>query len=72
MDQEVWITLRFKGEASADADSRKIAENLLTSLENFIEAGGQGHGFMTTQRGDVLEIEEEASIYGNNSEAEGA
>ena len=63
MEHEVWITLRFKGEASAEADSRKVAENLLTSLETFIEAGGQAHGFMVTQRGDVLEVEEEAAIY---------
>lgn len=63
MDQEIWITLRFKGETDADADADKVAANLLESLESFIAAGGQAHGFMVTQPGDVLGVGQEAEIY---------
>ncbi|MEN5275796.1 hypothetical protein ABE527_02485 [Brucella sp. TWI432] len=63
MKQEIWITLRLKGYVDADADVQKVGENLLSHLENHIREGGQAHGFMSSQPGDVLEIEEEAEIY---------
>lgn len=68
MDQEVWITLRLKGYADAGADAGAIAEALLTDLQQHVELGVGTHGFMTSQPGDVLKVEEEAAIYGNADE----
>jgi hypothetical protein len=64
MEQEVWITLRFKGSMDAEEDAPAAAQKLLTHLENHIMAGGQDHGFMVQQNGDVIEVEEERHIYG--------
>ena len=67
MKQEVWITLRFKGEADAELDSDKMAEDMLRTLEKYIDGRPDGliHGFERVVPGDVVEVEEEAEIYGN-------
>lgn len=67
MQQEVWITLRFKGEMDVSGDSSAIAAALLAELESHIAVGGQSHGFEYGQPGDVLEIEEESEIYETES-----
>lgn len=64
-DTEVWITLRFKGSIDQEADANKVADNLLAHLEDHLRAGGQTHGFMVDQNGDVLEVETEEEIYGS-------
>lgn len=67
MNQEVWITLRFKGYVDANADLEKVAAELLENLQSYIELGVSSHGFMTSQPGDVIEIEDEAAIYSSDA-----
>ncbi len=66
MEQEVWITLRFKGYADAKLDADKMAADLLADLTSHLHAGTGTHGFMPSQPGDVIEVEEEAQIYDND------
>lgn len=74
MMQEVWITIRLKGEMDAAHDANAVATELLQHLEQcLILREGLGTqpalGFSYCQPGDVIEVEEEARIYGNESEA---
>lgn len=63
MQQEIWITIRLKGEADASLDPDKIAQAVLTRCQNACRDAGVELAFVVTQPGDVLEVEEEAEIY---------
>lgn len=61
--QELWITLRFKGEADSSADPQNIAQRLLDDLQSQLVRPNHPTGFSACQPGDIIEIEEEAHIY---------
>ncbi len=82
-DQELWITLRFKGCADIEDDEQLVARRLLSHLENLLarprptladrllsilEFNKLRHGFTLCHPGDVMDIETEAEIYGLNEE----
>jgi len=80
-DQELWITLRFKGCADIEDDEQLVARRLLSHLENLLArprptfadrllsilgVTKPQHGFTLCQPGDVIDIETEAQIYALN------
>lgn len=78
-EQEVWITLRIKGVMPLQADTLQTAHALLERIETYLEQPQEDNrrdffawfssrkprqnSFSITQKGDVIEIEEEAMIY---------
>lgn len=61
MMQEVWITIRLKGEMRAAFDAQNLALRVLQHAEQtFLD---KDMGFTVCQPGDVIEVEEEAQIY---------
>lgn len=82
-DQELWITLRFKGCADVEDDEQLVARHLLSHLEallararptladrllSILGIAKPQHGFTLCQPGDVMDIETEAEIYGLKQE----
>lgn len=65
-DQELWITLRFKGYADSLADPRHIANDLLAELQAHLELKYGAISFAISQPGDVMDVEEEADIYADD------
>ena len=65
MMQEVWITIRLKGEMNAADDANVIAKRVLDKCEHNFTHEHPGLSFSICQPGDVIEVEEEAAIYGN-------
>lgn len=78
-DQELWITLRFKGCADVENDEQLVARRLLSHIEDHLARPRPSiadrllsifgitkpqHGFALCQPGDVMDIEAEAEIYG--------
>ena len=63
MMQEVWITIRLKGEMNAAYDADAIAKRVLLECEKLFVGQDRGTGFETAADGDVIEVEEEAEIY---------
>lgn len=61
--QELWITLRFKGYADGNHDPASIANDLLANLQAHLERGYGHIPFAISQPGDVMDIEDEAAIY---------
>lgn len=59
--QEVWITVRLKGYARCDAD----LDTLALEVARRCEANEVNIGLFPCTASDVVEIEEEAAIYGN-------
>lgn len=68
MMQEVWITIRLKGELNANADARNAAETVLAATEAHFKTRAGRMIFNICQPGDVIEVEEEAQIYNNEKE----
>lgn len=56
MEQEVWVTIRFKGYAMTSADLQAEAEKI---------AAIRPETAITINVAEVIQIEEEAEIYGN-------
>lgn len=65
MVQEVWITIRLKGQMQAALDANAIAGRVLEACSAHFTGDDRGTGFETVIHGDVIEVEEEAQIYGN-------
>lgn len=65
--QEVWITIRLKGEMNAALDADSVAAHVLQHIEKMLEPADSVATFSVCQPGDVLEVEEEAQIYDNVS-----
>ncbi len=61
--QELWITLRFKGYADAEAPAQHVAEHTLADLQAHLERRYGALPFAISQPGEVINIEEEAQIY---------
>ncbi|WP_020084859.1 hypothetical protein [Hyphomicrobium zavarzinii] len=62
--QELWITLRFKGYAEASAPALRVAELTLADLQAHLERRHGALPFAITQPGEIIEVEEDAQIYG--------
>ena len=60
-EQEVWITVRLKGSARCDADLDALA----LGVAQRCQAAEWNLGLFPATDYDVVEIEEEASIYEN-------
>lgn len=65
LQQEVWLTVKFKGYTDSSLNLDDAAPKLLAALENYIKEQGNLHGFSVSQAGEVVAIEEEAQIYNN-------
>lgn len=63
MRQEVWFTLRLKGEMIASADAKALAQQVLAHIEKILAPQDSIGSFSVCQPGDVIEVEEEAQIY---------
>ena len=66
MTQEVWISLRLKGEMDETLTKEEVeqrAQHLLAMISDHILEAGQVADFSIRLPGDILEVEVEDDIY---------
>lgn len=63
-DQEVWITIKLKGYADVNTNLDETASKLLQAVQSTI-GDKDVAGFYIGKAGEVVSVEEEAQIYGN-------